>query len=271
MKTFKLLFVLTLAFTLMQQVKATGPYGCTKTQGYWQTHSKYGPVTRDDTWGKLKSGGVELGINGEDKDFFLSGQSYFEVLTTQPKGNAYYILSHQFIAARLNFLTGASLNDAWLPFEEAEDLLQAYSPDDIAKPKTKEEKELRAHFVYLADILDRYNNGLVGPVHCDKLESKSGVIETPVNNQKVTLSIQNSPNPIKSFTTFSLSLSEASPVKLSILNLSGQEVDIVLNGTYPAGKHQVNWQVPQKLSNGFYLYHLQAGESSIMNKMMISK
>ena len=40
--------------------------GCTYTQGYWKTHSRYGPAPYDTTWAKV----------GEDTPFYLSGQSY---------------------------------------------------------------------------------------------------------------------------------------------------------------------------------------------------
>src|SRR4030042_6097989 len=77
--------------------------GCTLTPGYWKTHSMLGPAPYDDTWAMLEGG------LGEDTIFFLSGQTWYEVLWTPPaKGNAYYILAHAFIAAKLNLLNGAS-------------------------------------------------------------------------------------------------------------------------------------------------------------------
>lgn len=67
--------------------------GCTLTQGYWKTHSKYGPAPYDDAWALLMP-------NGEDTTFCLSNLSNYTVLWTNPRGgNAYYILAHQFIAA----------------------------------------------------------------------------------------------------------------------------------------------------------------------------
>ena len=66
--------------------------GCSLTPGYWKTHSEYGPAPYDDTWAMLP--------NGADTIFYLSGQSYYDVLWTPPQGgNAYYILAHAYIAA----------------------------------------------------------------------------------------------------------------------------------------------------------------------------
>jgi hypothetical protein len=130
--------------------------GCTLTPGYWKTHSEYGPAPYDDTWAQL--------AGGADTPFFLSGQSYYEVLWTSPKGNAYYILAHAYIAAELNFLNGANPSAAQAAFDEATSLFGTYSPAEIAALKGN--NPLRANFLELATILDDYNNGIIGPGHC---------------------------------------------------------------------------------------------------------
>jgi hypothetical protein len=76
--------------------------GCTLTPGYWKTHSQRGPAPYDNTW-------ALLGADEESTTFFLSGQTYYEVLWTAPAGNVYYILAHAYIAAELNQLNGASI------------------------------------------------------------------------------------------------------------------------------------------------------------------
>jgi hypothetical protein len=133
--------------------------GCTLTPGYWKTHSEYGPAPYDDTWASI----------GEDTPFFLSGQTYYEVLWTPPTGgNAYYILAHAYIAAELNFLNGADPSAAQDAFDEATDLFNTYTPEEVAGLKGKVGKELRAQFIDLAEILDDYNNGYIGPGHCSE-------------------------------------------------------------------------------------------------------
>jgi hypothetical protein len=128
--------------------------GCTLTQGYWKTHSGYGPAPYDDTWAVL----------GEDTPFFLSGQSYYEVLWTPPAGNAYYILAHQYIAAELNFINGADATEVQTEFDSAASLFTTNSPDYVAGLKGNAKKA----WVSLAAVLDYYNNGLLGPGHCDE-------------------------------------------------------------------------------------------------------
>jgi hypothetical protein len=128
--------------------------GCTLTPGYWKTHSAYGPAPYDDTWAQLSG--------GADTAFFLSGQSFYQVLWTAPKGNAYYILAHAYIAAALNQLNGADFGAAQSAFDQATQLFLVSSPADRLT------KTQRGAFINLAGILDAYNNGLSGPGHCSE-------------------------------------------------------------------------------------------------------
>lgn len=133
-------------------VTCTPRGGCTLTQGYWKTHSKYGPAPYNQTWAQI----------GEDTPFFNSGQSWYQVLWTPPSGgNAYYILAHQYIAARLNILNGAASTpevDAALAW--AEGFFNTYTPSSSLS------RAVRAQAIFYADLLDRYNNGYIGPGHC---------------------------------------------------------------------------------------------------------
>jgi hypothetical protein len=128
--------------------------GCTLTQGYWKTHSEYGPAPYDDTWALL----------GADTPFFLSGQTYYEVLWALPGGNAYYILAQQYIAAKLNALNGSDFTAAQSAFDQAEALFETYTPAQVANLKGA----AKHVWINLATILDNYNNGLIGPGHCDE-------------------------------------------------------------------------------------------------------
>lgn len=133
--------------------------GCTLTPGYWKTHSIQGPAPYDETWAQLPL--------AEQTPFFLSGQTYHDVLWTAPKkGNAYYILAHAYIAAQLNDLNGAWFADADTAFGEATTLLQSHTPAQIeVMPK---QDPVRAEMIALAQTLDDYNNGITGPGHCSE-------------------------------------------------------------------------------------------------------
>lgn len=131
--------------------------GCTATLGYWKTHSEYGPAgPYDATW---------AAVGGPDEPFFGSGQTWFEVFWTSPQGNAYYNLAHQYMAAQLNLLAGASSTAAVdAAIAAATTLFGTYTPAQVAA--LAKNSALRAQFLSLATTLDNYNNGLIGPGHC---------------------------------------------------------------------------------------------------------
>ncbi|MGB5849033.1 MAG: DNRLRE domain-containing protein [Ignavibacteriaceae bacterium] len=131
--------------------------GCTHSKGYWKTHSIYGPAPYDSTWALV----------GEDSTFFLSNQSYYEVMWTPPRGgNAYYILAHQYIGTKLNFENGADPSEAQAAFDEATDLFNTYTPEYIGSLKGND--QIRQQFLELKDMLDQYNNGIIGPGKCEE-------------------------------------------------------------------------------------------------------
>lgn len=129
---------------------------CTLTAGYWQTHTGNSGAALDTTWFELPKGPAT--------PFFLSGQTYLEVLAAEPNGNAYYILAQQYIAAELNFLRGADSSAVQSEFDAATALFEAYTPEDVAALESSD--PVRQQFVDLAVALDDYNNGYVGPGHC---------------------------------------------------------------------------------------------------------
>jgi hypothetical protein len=84
------------------------------------------------------------------------------VINTAPKGNAYYNLAQQYIAAELNFLRGADPADVQAEFDQAKALFEQYTPDDTAGLKGPAKRE----WTDLASILNDYNNGYIGPGYC---------------------------------------------------------------------------------------------------------
>lgn len=140
--------------------------GCTRTRGYWQTHSIFGPAPYDETWAEI----------GETTPFFGSDLSWIEAIRTPPRGDAYFQLAPQFIAATLNGFAGASLDAIADELAAAEALFARCNPGDFAQGRGNgrnavpagscagDEAEARR----LASILDAYNNGLAegGPPKC---------------------------------------------------------------------------------------------------------
>ena len=80
----------------------------------------------------------------------------------------------------------------------------------------------------------------------------------------------NYPNPFNPSTTINFSLPKNSRVKLSIYNVLGQEVAVILNKNMNSGNHKVTFN-GAKLSSGLYFYKLAAGENVSIKKMMLIK
>lgn len=139
------------SWTVKVSVPCAG--GCTLTQGYWKTHSIYGPAPYDDTWALV----------GEDTLFFNSGLSWYKVLWTPPSGgNVYFILAHQYIAAKMNILNGADGTAVSSALSWAENFFNTYTPTSTLSKLVKNEA------AKVAAQLDQYNNGLIGPGHCSE-------------------------------------------------------------------------------------------------------
>ncbi len=131
--------------------------GCTLTQGYWKTHSDRGPAPYDDNWALLPGG------MAEDTAFFSSGQTWYQVFWTAPKGNPYYVLAHQYMAAQLNKLNGASTT----PTVNAT-LASAAAFFSSHTPSSNLSKTEKAQLTNWAGILASYNEGQTGPGHCSE-------------------------------------------------------------------------------------------------------
>lgn len=65
-------------------------------------------------------------------------------------------------------------------------------------------------------------------------------------------------------------LPQESIVKLTIYDLTGRVVDVLVSEIQSAGRHTAIWEAANSPS-GMYLFHLQAGNHSSVKKMMLLK
>ncbi|MEW6013972.1 MAG: FlgD immunoglobulin-like domain containing protein [Candidatus Zixiibacteriota bacterium] len=106
-------------------------------------------------------------------------------------------------------------------------------------------------------------------------------IENPVVKEETELIpityrlYQNHPNPFNPETIISFDVPKASHVKLTILNILGQQVAVLVDEYKTAGKHQVTWrgtdQSGAAVSSGIYLAIMQSGEYARSIKMSLMK
>lgn len=131
--------------------------GCTYTQGYWKNHAW--PVHPAFPPSTLETWEADNGWSEFEWKFFDTNTEWKAMLSVQPRGDAYYILAHQYIAAILN-----QQNGAYVPQEVRETLVKAY--EYFSKSAAERASVSRNDLTTWAGILDRYNNGQLGVPHC---------------------------------------------------------------------------------------------------------
>ena len=93
--------------------------------------------------------------------------------------------------------------------------------------------------------------------------------ENKLNAEEFAL-YPNYPNPFNPSTTIRFSLPEDQLVSLSIFNLRGQLVELLLNDRRSAGEHIINWNAGN-LASGVYIYQIRSSGKSITQKMILMK
>jgi hypothetical protein len=95
----------------------------------------------------------------------------------------------------------------------------------------------------------------------------SGIgFDTKVSN--IATVSQNRPNPFNGTTTIDVKLTQSSNVVIEVMNVTGQKVMEMNNGTLSAGNHSFNIDASQ-LSSGVYFYTVYAGNYSVTKKMIV--
>lgn len=122
--------------------------GCVYSQGYWKTHSENDEDKYDERW--------------KNAMHFDEVGTWEEVLETAPKkGNAWYILAHQYIAAYLNNVSAYMPEEVLQTLESAAELLNA---NEYGSAPSKTE---RGEYLKYAEILENYNTGGYEVPHCE--------------------------------------------------------------------------------------------------------
>jgi hypothetical protein len=79
---------------------------------------------------------------------------------------------------------------------------------------------------------------------------------------------QNYPNPFNPSTNIKFELPKSSDVKLSVYDVLGREVSVLVNERRNAGVHEVKFDAAG-LSSGVYFYRMQAGSFVVTKKLLL--
>lgn len=130
------------AVVVFHNVPVPAGDGCTYTQGWYKNQGK----------DQLPAG-----------NFYLSGDSWLTVLQTPPKGNAYYLLAEQFIPASVNAQSASTPPTVTAALSAAATYFGVATPANWSAGGSYTKDQL----IGWAGTLGSYNEGSVGPGHCD--------------------------------------------------------------------------------------------------------
>jgi len=107
-----------------------------------------------------------------------------------------------------------------------------------------------------------------------KFETSGVGIEEETEFSKEFALYQNYPNPFRNSTTFKFLLKEASHVKLSVYNITGQQLATIVDENMKPGYYEIPWSPANEdhaLTNGIYYYKLEVGDKTFVKKMMLMR
>jgi hypothetical protein len=85
----------------------------------------------------------------------------------------------------------------------------------------------------------------------------------------------NYPNPFNPVTTIRFGLPEPRNVRITVVNILGQEITELVNGWRDMGRHEVIWQGVDRsgkaVASGMYFTVLSDGHKTIVQKMLLLK
>lgn len=82
----------------------------------------------------------------------------------------------------------------------------------------------------------------------------------------------NYPNPFSGSTTFKFTLPYPAHVELSVYNIRGERLATVVDEEMGSGSYEIPWSPSNgnsSLTNGIYFYRLEAGDNTVVKKMVI--
>jgi hypothetical protein len=209
------------------------PGGCSYTIGFWKNHTDVWPV------GSLTLGGV-----------LYNQTELLAILNQAPKGDKTIILAHQLIGAKLNLENGADPTALGTTIADADAWLAAHGGVGSGL------KDWDGGETY-STTMDNYNNGFIGPGHCDSAGKMAGAnLNQTSRTMPESFKLDgNYPNPFNPQTTITFSLEESAQVRLSVYDMLGRELQVLVNGVLQPGSYDATFDAGE-LPSGTYLYRL---------------
>ena len=138
------------------------------------------------------------------------------------------------------------------------------TPKDLGTVKFLEDHKLQF-------IPSNNMTGVTNVIPYDGSDYDTAVDGKDIPTAKMTFNLaQNYPNPFNPTTMISYSIATQSNVRLSVFDILGREVAVLVNAKKAAGTYNTMFD-GKALSSGVYFYRLQAGDKVVTQKMMLMK
>ena len=101
----------------------------------------------------------------------------------------------------------------------------------------------------------------------------TGIAEEMIKNVSNYQLFQNYPNPFNPSTTITYELPKSSHVRLTVYNILGERIRVLLDKRQSSGRHQVLWnghdEQGRMVSSGIYIYKIDTGDFQQAQKMIL--
>ena len=124
--------------------------------------------------------------------------------------------------------------------------------------------QLIVHNILTMEGFERGNHELLG-VTVTEMNDPS-----PADVPGQFVLFQNYPNPFNPSTTIKYEMPKPSDVRLSVFDILGREVSVLVNEKREAGVHEVRFDA-SKLASGVYFYRLHAGDFTLTKRLLLLK
>ena len=89
------------------------------------------------------------------------------------------------------------------------------------------------------------------------------------NISHTAIQVNNYPNPFSNYTTITYSLKETADVQMTIYDIVGKEVAVLVNDKQQAGNHSIKWE-PISVPSGVYFCKMQVGSKAGFTKIVFN-
>ncbi len=153
---------------------------------------------------------------------------------------------------------------------ETEEAVETVETEEAVETVETEEAVETVEIIEAADIQNMFDS-----FDTEAEEGEETAVETfdQASVPQAFSLAQNAPNPFNSETVIRFALPQPSQVELTIYNLLGQPVAVLVQEPSAAGTFSVRWdgrdQAGRAVTSGVYLYQLRAGEHTQVRKMLL--